>query len=311
MFKRFASLGIVLFSTMTAAFGNQVTLKFGNGTYYSPIAGVDVGPYTGTLNGIAVALYCDDLADSIDHGDTFTVNITPLSSADLSNTRFGTLPNASSLYDQIAWLTLQFASHPQTQWVDIHEAIWGYFDSNAEVIAGSTGTAYWQAQALANDHSINLANFEIVTQANVHVAGVTQYQEFLVQTPEPASIGLIGLGLGLVALGAVRRRAGMNETEKDVEVFFPHGFQLFAGQESEIGHGQIVICKLLAEEAYVLSITRYPNIPTSIQKMFESACVSPRLRYRSVSWPFPARLEIPGRQCAASTFGRSAFDGGI
>ena len=204
MINRFATLALTMVSTVVLAYGNQATLTFVGGTYWSPVAGVDVGPYTGTLNGSSVQLFCDDLIDSINPGNTFTVNLTPLSSMDLSNTKFGNLPNASSLYDQIAWLSLQFANQPQSQWTNIHEAIWGYFDPNALVIPGPMGTAYWQSQAAANDHTVNLSDIFVVTQANVHQAGVTQYQEFLIQTPEPASFALIGLGL--LALGAAGKR---------------------------------------------------------------------------------------------------------
>src|SRR5580693_5269603 len=77
--------------------------------------GYYIGPYTGTLDGNLVTLYCVDFANEVTFGEQWEANLTLLSSGDLSNTRYGgavDVPNALQLYLEAAWLTTQYAIHP-------------------------------------------------------------------------------------------------------------------------------------------------------------------------------------------------------
>jgi hypothetical protein len=195
-----------------------------NGVYY-------VSPYTGTLNygtssAQSVVLFCDDINNEVSMGQVWSANVTSLASATSSgnfdNTRYGNpLVNtglgsnpygssAASLYEEAAWLVAQFDSHPG-DYVSLQYALWNLMsptNTSAGLLAfmGSDGitVAQWLAMAAAGYTSINLANFQIVT--NVGPLGYTgQVQEFVVRTPEPATIFLLLVGIGAMFLFVSRR----------------------------------------------------------------------------------------------------------
>lgn len=167
-----------------------------DGSYY-------VSPYLGTMNGNAVTLYCVDFNNDVTFGQTWQANVTQLASDNLSNTRYGGVADAQVLYEEAAWLSTQFAANPQSDWVAIQYAMWDLFDSNAP----STGAAYWLNLAALNYNPANDGNFEIVTNVGP-VALTGQVQEFIVDTPEPAT--LLQLGVGVLALLFLARRKSLN-----------------------------------------------------------------------------------------------------
>jgi hypothetical protein len=76
-----------------------------------------------------VTLFCDDFNYEVTWNQTWQANITPLSSSDLSNTRYGntaevtllklsdpyyTTYSAAQLYAQAAWQTMQFNQYLPT-----------------------------------------------------------------------------------------------------------------------------------------------------------------------------------------------------
>lgn len=225
--KRFAGvlLLLVLMVAVPAALadGTPVTMTFvgvngiNDGHYY-------VSPYQGmmTSNGqnSLVTLFCDDFNNEVTWNQTWQANVTPLSSSDLSNTRYGNAANvallqlsdpyyntysAAQLYAQAAWLTMQFNQYLSTdpsQVIALQYAIWDLFDPNAPTNAGAQA---WILSAEQNYGSVDPNNFELVT--NVGPLALTgQVQEFIIPTPEPGTLALLGAGLlGLVFL--VRRKA--------------------------------------------------------------------------------------------------------
>ena len=155
-----------------------------------------VGPYSGTMNGTPVDLFCVDIANAVDFGQQWDANLTPIASgADLSDTRYGTAPGALELYRQAAWLALQYAQQPTSQYGDIQATIWRLFDTSAPTPSSSS----WMEQAVANYASADFGDFRIVTNvAPVQQSG--QVQEFLIRmpssdAPEPNTQLLAGLGL--------------------------------------------------------------------------------------------------------------------
>jgi hypothetical protein len=74
-----------------------VTMVFQNvngandGQYY-------VSPYTGTMDGQTVTLFCDDVLNGVNFGQTWRANVTNLSTAiqskDFSQTRYGGVPSS-------------------------------------------------------------------------------------------------------------------------------------------------------------------------------------------------------------------------
>jgi hypothetical protein len=94
-----------------------VTMVFQNvngandGQYY-------VSPYTGTMNGQTVTLFCDDVLNDVNFGQTWRANVTNLGTAiqsnDFSQTRYGGVPSslvygnaARSYQDRVAHHTIR------------------------------------------------------------------------------------------------------------------------------------------------------------------------------------------------------------
>jgi len=198
-------LAAVIFIVPLAKADGPVNMVFtgvngaNDGQYY-------VSPYYGTMNQQSVVLFCDDIINEVTFNQKWQANVTNLGTALASNnfsqTRYGgvsTSPvynNPGVAYEEAAWLVSQFASN-QNDLVNLQYALWDIMnpgsrgDNNSDV-------QNWLSLATENYGSINPNNFEIVT--NVGPLCLTgQVQEFIVQTPEPATLAL--LLCGLLALG--------------------------------------------------------------------------------------------------------------
>jgi hypothetical protein len=213
-------LALLLVLTPLAHADGTTTMQFtgvngaNDGYYY-------VSPYTGTMNygtsnAQTVGLFCDDINNDVSIGQVWTANVTNLVSGNLSNTRYGSgiNPNYSNptaalmLYEQGAWLVSQFGSHT-SDYVSLQYALWDLMSPGAEPTnyAGSDGimVSQWLTWAASNYNQINPANFEIITNV-----GPLQYkgqvQEFIVQTPEPATVVLVLFGIGAMFLLALKRQ---------------------------------------------------------------------------------------------------------
>jgi hypothetical protein len=186
-----------------SAFADIVEVTF-TGVNGVAAFGYYVGPYYGTLGGKPDTLYCDDFANEVHSGQTWLANLTPLSSGDLSNTRYGGLPGAQKLYWEAAWLTTQYASNTDA-YADIQATIWQLFVPTAP----APGSNKWLNLAAANYTSIDPKNFMVVTNVSpVYLKGEGQVQEFIVDplpVPEPSSIVLLGMSVLLVVF-CLRRR---------------------------------------------------------------------------------------------------------
>jgi len=207
---KIAFLLLVAFALTPKAYadGAPVTMVFtgvngaNNGQYY-------VSPYYGTMNGQTVVLYCVDIINDVSFGQTWQANVTNLASGNLSNTRYGNSAispvsaGAQVLYEEAAWLTTQFASHP-SDYVSLQYALWDLMNP------GSEPTTYgnvqqWLNLAAANYGSVDVSQFSVVT--NVGPLSLTgQVQEFIVRTPEPGTLALLLLGMIGVAIFISRQR---------------------------------------------------------------------------------------------------------
>lgn len=190
--------------------------------------GYYVGPYYGKLEQQSVVLDCVDFANDVSFGQQWAVNLSHIDTqSDLGNTRFGTRSNALQLYQEAAWLTEQYALNLSPNFADIQATIWQLFDQYAP----TPSTGYWLSQAQANYASGSYTNFFVVTNVGP-VRQIGQVQEFLtvldpsmqvypqlsasntganttVATPEPALMGVVGVGLICLAAFIGRWRTNM------------------------------------------------------------------------------------------------------
>ncbi len=217
--SRYLWLLAVLIIMTPLAQADTATMKFTgvngatNGVYY-------VSPYTGimnygTSNAQTVALFCVDINNEVSMGQVWNANVTSLASANFSNTRYGSgsvnpnlgTMNPQTLYEEAAWLVTQFASH-SGDYVSLQYALWDLMTPGAEPTnfanADGTTVAQWLALAAANHGKINPANFVIITNTGT-LAYRGQVQEFIVQTPEPATAVL--LLIGIVSMFLLFRRS--------------------------------------------------------------------------------------------------------
>jgi len=176
-----------------------------DGQYY-------VSPYYGTLNGQTVTLFCDDILNEVNFGQTWQANVTNLATAvntnNFSQTRYGSvagsavLGNPALAYEEAAWLTTQFASNPGDL-VNLQYALWDIMNPGARG-NGNLDVQNWLLLAGLNYGTINLNNFEIVTNLGpLTLSG--QVQEFIVPTPEPGTFALLICGMLAVCVRLMRR----------------------------------------------------------------------------------------------------------
>jgi hypothetical protein len=187
--------------------------------------GYYVGPYYGKLDQQAVELDCIDFANDVHFGQRWAANLSHINTKeDLIDTRFGGRSGALQLYQEAAWLTIQYSLNPSSAYADIQATIWQLFDTYAP----NPSSGYWLSQAEAHYGSESYENFFVVTNTGpVNPTG--QVQEFLTvlrpdmpvypqgafaaaltesaaapaAIPEPTFFGVIGLIL--ICLGAVRK----------------------------------------------------------------------------------------------------------
>ncbi|HEY1469189.1 MAG TPA: hypothetical protein VGF61_09090 [Candidatus Acidoferrum sp.] len=188
-----------------------VTMVFQNvngasdGQYY-------VSPYTGTMNGQTVTLFCDDVLNDVNFGQTWQANVTNLGSNDFSQTRYGGVPsslvygNAAQTYREAAWLTTQFGSN-SSNYKDLQYALWFLMNPNLTKY-DTAGAQAWLDMASADYTSIDPNDSLILTNTSSEtnpLALTGQVQEFLVVTPEPGTFAMVACAMFALVITLSRR----------------------------------------------------------------------------------------------------------
>jgi PEP-CTERM motif-containing protein len=170
-------------------------------------------PYSVIIAGEPTAVMCDDYVHGGAPGTTWEANITNLGTGNLSLTRFNTLANALTLYEEAGWILLKTSSIPSNQWSSMTYVVWHIFDP--AVPLDNQLEKYWfkyaQAVAASGFPGVNFNQVDILTPVDQYGPDPNSIQEFLYLTsnangtaipiPEPNMLLLLGTGLvGLLRL---------------------------------------------------------------------------------------------------------------
>src|SRR5579871_5877238 len=212
MSGRVASLLVAAAFGTATMFGSTVKVSLGS----NPFPNGNNSPFNATVNGVSELIYCDDDMHTVYANESWTATVTTLNSV-ISNVggtvvEFKGLPNATTLYEEAAWLVYQFATHPLADDAGIQTAIWDLFQQvNPGTSTNQTTAAYWYTQAGANYTTLTAAQkaaliilTPVAGTQNPSTYGLPQ--EFFAIAPEPESYALIGTGLLLLSAGILRRR---------------------------------------------------------------------------------------------------------
>ena len=184
-------------------------------TFEDPGSVTDYGYYIGTYGMTwqsapggpqMIDIWCLDFNHRVSLGQTYSAYFTPLSSGDMSLTRFGGAMKTQ--YAMAAWLTMQFSATPTVNWGGIQAAMWYVMDPTAAVGAQAAADAQsWitLAETGIQQPGFSLSQFTIISDVNSSTGSV---QEFITRdvsvTPEPAMV--VMLATGLLCLFVVYRR---------------------------------------------------------------------------------------------------------
>ena len=168
-----------------------------NGNTVSDVA---IGPYTMLMNGKDVPALCIDFVDDSSLNTPWNAYVTPVGSSDLSDTYH---PTFGQEYEEATYLYSQILQ-PGSDRTGLQVAAWdimtyGITDSSYTSLIGDN--SYIDA-ALDNYNTMDFTGYEILSDTTAH-----GQQEFLVATPEPGSLLLLGAGLIAAGVWGRRRRA--------------------------------------------------------------------------------------------------------
>lgn len=209
-------------SLSPVAFADPVDVTLiGVGTH-GHLGGVYIGPYVARIDGVQTEVVCNDFNATSYLNESWQANVHSFS--DLTGTKFYTGSNAQ-LYFQAAWLSMQLMQPNVTCapgvncYGAIQYAIWEIFAPGtiAPRLTDPNETAALTLLADARSRTYTadqFAGWSVLTAISGTATGCPNGctgntpQEFIVRTPEPSLIGMLGTNLFLLAgVVALRRRS--------------------------------------------------------------------------------------------------------
>jgi hypothetical protein len=203
-------LTFLMFGALLSAGPVDVTLLDTGNPVLKDSHGVNVGPYTLSVNGINYAALCVDDKDWSTLNTPWLANLTTVGSSNLSSAYHA---SRGIEYQENAYLYTLITQASGADRINIQHAAWdiiNYSITSSTSLIGlnlfSGDTAYInQATANYNKSGLNFANFQIVSSASCY-----RQQEFIIgpncDAPEPASFALLGAGLLMAGASRAWRR---------------------------------------------------------------------------------------------------------
>lgn len=186
--------------------------------------GVYVGPYNFTTGtGQSLQLICDTFENEVYPPESWTANVTTVGSGAIGLTGVST---SSVQYQEIGWLAQQmFKNLGNSQTVaDIQWAIWDIFDPGVSSSdpygspSDQAGIQTWLNDVQVNKDYVggNYSNVLVYTPTSGWPSGDGVPQEYIgiVPAPEPGTISLMMLGLGLLgAMMVMGKRTSLRHSQ--------------------------------------------------------------------------------------------------
>lgn len=183
---------VAILSMNLSALNVNVEYIQGSGVVES---GYIVGPSQLKVNGLLFEAFCYDISRSVSPGNTWVANVYNIPDMNLGDGFFDVPLN----YQKEAYLATLYGQVSTSQWGSIQFAAWNLMNSSAPDISGQTT---YLNLAATQGQSFNANNWYALEDVN----GVKQ--SFLVRnivnTPEPKSFAL--MGIGLIALGLFSKK---------------------------------------------------------------------------------------------------------
>lgn len=211
-------LGMLLLAG--SAFADSITLQV-TGVGGQSLGNVFVAPYMGHLStnggvsyGPTFDIICDDYNHDISLGDSWTVDVTPLSSGNLGNTRFAN-DDGAGIYSELVWLAdqMNFQSSPNNN-ADLQWAMWSLTTTDPSLslsgLPSADQTEIGNLASLAKGHTmgVDLSGWEVITPTAGAGSPKSGFgQEYLAYTPvpEPSTFVLLGTGIFGVIVSRLKK----------------------------------------------------------------------------------------------------------
>jgi hypothetical protein len=186
MIKRIGWIIPVLLLFAFSAKADTVNIYF-DGGYSFGDNGVGIPPYTGTLNGQSAQFYCVDFSHDITGGTSWMATVSTI-----PNSGTGTRLDNVQDYEIIEiLLNEELAATTQQAKAEYQWAIWDF---------SGGGDPYGTDSLLIVDALTQLdkPGFQLPGGWEILTPTGSYGQEFFVQTPEPASLLLLGVGMAML-----------------------------------------------------------------------------------------------------------------